>query len=533
MEKGYLLLVLHAHLPFVRHPEYDYFLEENWFFEAITETYIPLLQMFEELVRDDVDFRISMSITPPLMEMLSDKLLQDRYVEHINKLVDLAEKEVLRTMFMPDFNKVAKFNLELFESSRTLFCDVFKCDLINGFKKFQDIGKLEIITCTATHGFLPLMDLNKHAVEAQIKIAVDTYKNHLGKQPNGIWLAECGYYKKHDELLKKHGISFFFTDAHGVLFSEPRPRYGVFAPVFCKTKVAAFGRELESSRSVWSAEVGYPGHPEYREFYRDIGFDLDFDYIRDYIHPDGIRINTGIKYYRITGKNGEEKEIYDPVKAKERAKIHARHFYDARVKQIEKLSGLMDRPPVIISPYDAELYGHWWFEGPVFLNQLLRCCAEEGSKITSITPVGYLEKHPENQVVQPSISSWGSNGYAAVWLSECNDWIYRYLIECSDRMVELATFHDSIGDVLVKRALAQAARELLLAQSSDWPFIITTNTMVPYAIKRVKQHISRFLRLYNDIKNKTIDAVWLANIEYIDNIFPDIDYSVYKDSEKQ
>lgn len=525
--QGYLQLVLHAHLPFVRHPEYDYFLEENWLFEAITETYLPLLDVFERLERDGVEFRLAMSITPPLMSMLSDPLLQRRYVQHIDKLIELAEKEVLRTLLTEETHRLAEMYLTLFRRSRERFVDQYGSDLVRAFGRFQELGCLDIITCTATHGFLPLMDVNSRAVEAQISVAVDTYRRHLGCRPRGIWLAECGYYHGHDEVLERHGIRYFFMDAHGILFGEPRPRYGVFAPVFCSSKVAAFGRELESSRSVWSAEVGYPGHVDYREFYRDIGFDLDFEYIRDYIHPDGIRINTGIKYHRITGRQGEEKQVYDPDRAAARAKEHAEDFWLSRCTQVAELSAVMDRPPLITSPYDAELYGHWWHEGPQFLEALLRCCARADSPVKSITPSEYLERYPVNQLVTPSVSSWGANGYASVWLAEGNDWIYRYLIECSDRMVELADLHEG-ADALRSRALNQAARELLLAQSSDWPFIITMNTMVPYAIKRVKQHISRFLRLYHDIRNNSVDVAWLADVEYIDNIFPDIDYRIYR-----
>ena len=169
--KGYLALVLHAHLPFVRHPEYEDFLEEDWLYEAITETYLPLLDVYEGLVRDNIDFRITMSITPPLANMLADELLQNRYLKHIRELIELAEKEVERTRWMPEFHETAKMYLEKFERCRYLFEDVYRKNLITGFRRFQDLGKLEIITCGATHGFMPLMDLYPNAVRAQIQVA--------------------------------------------------------------------------------------------------------------------------------------------------------------------------------------------------------------------------------------------------------------------------------------------------------------------------------------------------------------------------
>ncbi|MFA5928193.1 MAG: DUF1957 domain-containing protein, partial [Candidatus Margulisiibacteriota bacterium] len=194
MTKGHLAIVMHAHLPFVRHPEHEFFLEELWFFEAITETYIPLLTVFDGLVRDNVDFRITMSLTPPLLSMFADQLLQDRYIRHMDKLIELAEKEVVRTTFQPEFKSTAEMYLYRFKQARDVFVNVYGKNLVNGFKRFRDLGKLEIITCGATHGFLPLMDVSKEAVRAQVKVAVDNYQMHLGRKPNGIWLPECGYY---------------------------------------------------------------------------------------------------------------------------------------------------------------------------------------------------------------------------------------------------------------------------------------------------------------------------------------------------
>ncbi|HNY10021.1 MAG TPA: DUF1957 domain-containing protein [Candidatus Wallbacteria bacterium] len=527
MEKGYITMVLHAHLPYVRHPEYKYFLEENWLFEAINETYLPLLHAFERMAHDRVNFKLTMSLTPTLLAMLSDPLLQERYVKHLDALIELAEKEVVRTRLMPDLNKVAVMYLDKFILNRKTFVNQYNNNIIEGFKKFHYSGNLEIITCCATHGFLPLMSVNERAVEAQIKIAVDSHIRHIGKAPKGIWLAECGYFPGHDKVLKKYGIQYFFTDTHGILHGSPRPKYGVFAPVFCDSGVAAFGRDIESSRSVWSANEGYPGDYNYREFYRDVGYDLDLDYIRPYIHPDGIRINTGIKYYKITGKT-QEKQVYDPEKALHMAREHAANFHFNRVKQVEHLNQYMDRKPLVVSPYDAELFGHWWYEGPSFVEQFLRMSCDSRSAIKAITPPEYLEMYPKNQIVTPSFSSWGHKGYSEVWLSPSNDWIYPHLIEISERMVELAThYQNQSSDLLVNRALAQAARELLLAQSSDWAFIIRNNTTVEYAEKRTKDHVNRFNSLYEQIKDRRINPEFLQALEYHDNIFPDIDYRIY------
>jgi len=525
MHKGYLCIVLHSHLPYVRHPEHEDFLEEDWFYEAITETYIPLISALERMLNDNTDFRLTMSLSPTLISMLTDGLLQDRYLHHINRLIELGHKEVERTRWQPEFQQLAIMYLNDFCKSRDIF-QRFNRNLVTAFKNFQDAGKLEIITCGATHGFFPLMDICKESVRAQVKVAVSHYESVFGRKPRGIWLPECGYHPGHDEIFKEAGLRYFFTDSHGVLHGSPRPKYGVFAPVYCKgTGVACFGRDLESSKQVWSSIDGYPGDYLYREFYRDIGFDLDYEYIRPYIHPDGVRINTGIKYYRITGS--ENKQPYNPYIAEERAAEQAGNFMFNRGKQIEYLYDFMQKKPIIVSPYDAELFGHWWYEGPKWLEFLMRKITFDQKTIRLITPTEYLSENPRNQVITPSLSSWGWKGYSEMWLQGPNDWIYRHLHTASSRMTELVkSFPDADG--LLKRALKQALRELLLAQSSDWAFIMGTGTHTSYAVGRTKEHLLRFTRLYEDIKSNSIDANWLSDIEYKDNLFPDIDYRVHQ-----
>jgi 1,4-alpha-glucan branching enzyme len=524
MELGYLALVLHAHLPYVHHPEFPDFLEEDWLYEAITETYIPLLRVFENLTNQGVKFRITISLSPPLLSMFKDSLLQQRYLGKIEKLIDLAEREVERTRWLPQFHEVALMYLEHFRFCHYFFAEKNHCDLTRSFKELEEAGNLELITCGATHGFLPLM-INRTAMKAQIQLAADTHEKTFGRRPRGIWLPECGYQPQVDQFIHQEGIRFFFTDAHGILHASPRPKYGVFAPIYCPTSVAAFGRDLESSKQVWSADEGYPGDYDYREFYRDIGFDLEYEYIRPYLPSSGIRVPLGIKYYRISGRT-LDKQPYNIWAGREKAAMHAGNFMFNREKQIEYLAPIIDRRPIVISPYDAELFGHWWFEGPQWLDFLIRKLAFDQKTIKMVTPSDYLEIYPKNQVSVPSMSSWGYKGYSEVWLEGNNDWIYRHLHQIADRMVELANTYTQAEDIL-QRALNQAARELLLLQSSDWAFIMKTGTMVDYAIKRTKNHINRFNSLYDQIKYNRIDLNYLERLEAWDNIFPELDYRIY------
>jgi 1,4-alpha-glucan branching enzyme len=527
MEKGLLSLVLHAHLPFVRHPEHTYFLEETWLYEAITETYIPLIHMFEGLERDRVPVRLTMSLTPPLISMLRDPLLQDRYLRHIDLLIELAGKEIERTRFQPEFHETALHYYWEFTRAKDTFLNRYNRDIVSAFKRFQDNGQLEIITCGATHGFLPLINRTQGAVRGQIVTSVRQYENTFHRKPAGIWLPECGYFPGVDKFLKEVGIRYFLTDTHGILHASPRPKFGVYAPLYCPTGVAAFGRDMESSKQVWSAIEGYPGDFNYREFYRDIGFDLDYDYIKPYITPDGIRVNTGIKYFRITGRS-EHKAPYVRRWALERAADHAANFMFNREKQCEHLYNFIGRKPLIVAPYDAELYGHWWYEGPEFLNFLVRKIAFDQKTIRMVTPMDYLRMYPINQVSTPSMSSWGYKGYAETWLSGANDWIYSHLHKATLRMSEMVNrYRGQNGNV--ERALKQAARELFLAQSSDWAFIMHTGTMVPYAVKRTKEHLLNFMRIYDDLKNHQLDPNWLGEIESRNNIFPEVDYHLFSE----
>lgn len=556
-KKGYVSFVLHAHLPFIHHPESNDYLEESWLYEAISETYIPLLKNFKKLVDEGVNFRITMSMTPPLLSMLDNKLLQQKYINYLENLIELSEKEIKRTTFNEKMNNLSKYYYERYSEDLRLFRDEFKCDLISQFKHFQDIGVLEIITCGATHGYFPILYVNEKTVRAQIAVGVQTYERYFGKKPRGIWLPECGYVPEADKYLREFGVDYAIVESHGVLYANPTPVYGTLAPIVSPQGFTVFGRDMESSRQVWSSINGYPGDYNYRDFYRDIGYEADYDYIKPYIAHNGVRVHTGIKYHRITGDT-DNKDIYDIQWAKDSAERQAGHFLNSRTEQIENASHYMNKPPIVLCPYDAELYGHWWYEGPYWLYILFKKIYYDECNFELITPSEYMDKYPEIQQCQPCRSSWGANGYSEVWLNPSNDYAHKHLHTAGDRMCELAyKFRDSYDilnslDNQIKelrkekkpitsitssskyrnaklqvRALNQAARELLLAQSSDWLFIITNNTMVDYAHRRIKDHIGRFTRLYNELNSGKIDRKFLTEIEEKDCVFPDIDYRIY------
>jgi 1,4-alpha-glucan branching enzyme len=406
----------------------------------------------------------------------------------------------------------------------------------------------------------------EEAITAQIATAVRDYERRFERKPRGIWLPECGYTLGIDRILKAYGIDYFFVDSNAIEYAAPRANRELFAPLMTPYGVSAFPRDPMSSQQVWSSTEGYPGDFNYREYYRDIGWDLgwnnrkEWEYIRPYVLPTHERVNTGIKYYRITGK-GTHREPYNPAWARERAAEHAGHFLLNRIRQAEYWQQHLDRKPIIVSPYDAELFGHWWYEGPQFIEFLCRKIFFDQHEIKMITPSEYLQEYPLADTGRINASSWGRNHSSEVWLQPDNDWLYRHLHQAEERMVRLATAEAGLGEGdgsgeagaggtgegvggasggggagtdggktggLRTRALNQAARELMLAQSSDWAFIMDSKTVVDYAIRRSKQHLGSFHRLCDQLEAGVVDELGLARLEEQDNCFPAIDYRDYR-----
>jgi len=528
MKKGFLSIVLHAHLPYVRHPEHTSFFEENWLFEAMTECYIPLIGVLDRLQDDNIDYRLTLSLSPPLITMLRDGLLQSRYLKHLNRLIELAEKEVARTRNQPEYHKLARLYRRFFLKALDTYQNRYQGDLLAAFIKHHATGRLELITCAATHGFLPLLSISETAVRTQINVGVATFQRHMGFAPSGFWLPECGYYPGLENLLNDAGIRYFFADTHSIQNAGQPPLHGVYAPLDCSNGVAAFGRDPESSQQVWSSKMGYPGDFDYREYYRDIGFDLDLDYIAPYILEGSIRTHTGIKYHRVTGED-RPKELYDPRKALAKARLHAQDFIDKRRQQIDALSAGMDKPPIIVAPYDAELFGHWWFEGPHWLEAVLRLAGESNSGMRTVSCGDYLKQFPSLQVSTPSASTWGDQGYSSYWINETNDWIYPYLHKAGSQLEEFVAELEGLSlNPLQERAMNQAVRSILLAQASDWPFIMKSGTTIEYANKRITDHLARFNYLYDSVRKGKIDERYLSALEIMDNIFPDINFRNYR-----
>lgn len=526
MNQGNLCLLLHAHLPFVVHPELEVSIEEHWLYEALTETYLPLLDCFDRLSTEEIPFSLALSISPTLMAMLKMPIVVPRYLRYLDSRLDFADKERIRSQDNPELRQIIDLTAKRLQVARSLYKDRYHGELLPVFKSYQDKGSLELLACPATHGYLPLLELHPEAIYAQLKTGIDSYRTSFGRSPKGMWLPECGFTPSLSPQLKDLGIEYIILESHGLINASSYPVYGTFRPVLLHEGIAAFARDTESGRQVWSAGEGYPGNPVYREFHRDIIYERNMDEASEFIFEDGLRVPTGFKYYAITSKDGP-KNLYNPEAAHKKALHHAEDFIYQREQQIKYLSCKMDVPPVLICPYDAELFGHWWYEGPIWLEAVLRGSHLRASVYQLTTPSAFLARKPSMQGAVPSASSWGQGGYNGVWLNESNDWIYPHLHRGAEDLCRLSGNHHTYEPGQI-RALNQAARELLLSQSSDWPFIMKNGAMKEYATMRFKSHISHLNTLLCQVKENRVDTGYLEKIEALSPIFPNIDYRMYQ-----
>jgi 1,4-alpha-glucan branching enzyme len=519
---NYLALVLHAHLPFVRHPEHARHLEERWFYEALVECYLPLLEAFDRMADDGVPLALTMSVTPPLASMMRDDLLRQRFHEYLARVEALAEREMKRLWGDTQFAPIATFYRDHFARMRAVW-DRHRGDVLGGLVRHWDEGRLELLTCSATHCYMPGLLAAREGIRPQLELGVRGFERIVGRKPAGAWLAECAYHPSFDDEMSRAGIRFTVVDTHGVLHARPRPPFGVHAPVTSPSGVAFFGRDLESSKQVWSREEGYPGDAYYREFYRDIGFDLPESELMGEIAADGTRLMTGLKYFRITGKD-VEKQPYQPGIAARKAREHAEGFVRHRAQQARALAATMPVPPIIVAPYDAELYGHWWFEGPAFLEAVFRALPATGGELEAITLREYLERHPVCVQATPSASSWGAGGYGEVWVGREASWTWRHVHHATRYASWLVRKHRNAAGRRGE-ALDQLVRELLLLQSSDWAFILKTGTVARYAEARIRAHVHRLRHLGHLVETGDLaenDVLWLDDVRQRDNFLSEL-----------
>ncbi|MBT9582377.1 DUF1957 domain-containing protein [bacterium] len=510
---GYLMLHLHAHLPYIADPvnfrDGDTWRPEGypqeWYAEAVRETYLPLLDLFETLLEEGVDFKLSMDISPPLVAMMKSQRHSADTLEYLERLIQLAKLEVERTVREePHYHTPARMHLRHLTRGRDLFLR-YGGDLAEGFKRFQDLGHLEISTCIGTHPMLPLWTSIPSAIRGHALAAAEYHQQVFGRPSLGVWLPECSYTPGIEPFLEEAGFRYFFTEGLTVLRGDSTAEFGVNAPVYLKgSTLSAFPRDPETSTQVWSGDEGYPGDSDYLEFHMRGG---------------------PFKYNRITSRSSDYKQPYNPEWADRKAASHAGHFVYCRNARFEYLRKVMWKKPMVAAPYDAELFGHHWFEGPRFLYYLFKKLHYDQNVTELSTPSAYLAANPTGQDLYLSTSSWGENGTFEKWIRGDTAWMYRHVHEAA-RAYEALVSREFSGE-LPQRALRQAGRQLMLAMSSDLPFVISNGHFIDRMKGQFFGSLRDFWTLHQELGRGSINEERLRRLELETCLFPELDPALF------
>jgi 1,4-alpha-glucan branching enzyme len=531
---GLVAIVLHAHLPYVRHPEHERSLEERWLHEALWETYLPLVDMLDRLADEGVRAPISISVSPTLAAMWSDPLLRSRGRAHLERTRAVAQRAMASANAASPFAPALAHHDALLARAADTF-DRIGGDVLAALARHHREGRIHLFTTSATHAFLPGLAPLPAWVRAQIAVGKAAFEAMSGVAPEGLWLPECAFEAPIDGALAAEGVAFTVLDAHGLALATPRPPVVTIgagpaalvvptAPIRSASGVTYFGRDLWAGRAVWAPD-GFPSDPAYREFHRDLGFDADERELLGEVGPNGTRVATGLRLHRVTGPT-EQKAPYDPAAARARALAHAAIFVGDRGRLFAALAARGagspgGAPPISVAPFDAELFGHFWHEGPVFLEQVLRLLAKsEASGGAAAISLGELAaRHPATLRAEPAPSTWGEGGFGATWTGPSTARLWRHIHHASAEVQSAARAEpppaahrtvqsaaraapssddaaDALAqDALAQDALAQAIVEALLLQSSDFAFMIHRGTTSEYAERRTSEHAANALRL--------------------------------------
>jgi 1,4-alpha-glucan branching enzyme len=521
---GVFALMLHSHIPYCRKSGV-WPAGEEWLFEAMNETYIPLLKALRLLHLDGIRPKMMIGLVPVLMEQLADTYMKERFCTYMEDKIERARRDMERFRENPEKQAISGYWLDLFESNYLAYRADFHQDILGTLKWLQDEGAVEVLTSAATHGFLPLME-HDSAIFAQVRLGIETYKTYFGCKPRGFWLPECAYRPAQwsekegrtrsaiDEWLACEGIDYFFVEGVGITnasFVENRHDETVpttYRGYHLSSGCAVFGRNEATGRQVWSPDTGYPGDRHYLEFHQKDD-------------------ESGLRYWRITGH--PEKELYDPQAAQRSVESHAQHFVSL-VSHLLSEARSPGEEPVVVAPYDCELFGHWWHEGVVWLERVYRLLDKE------IAVMGqglgdYVDRHRGDfSTITMQSSTWGLNSDFTVWQNKKHGWIWPY-INSSVLEAEHVFAQAKPADERGERILRQMARELLLMQGSDWPFLLFTAQAGEYANQRFHNHHQRFRKLIwaasklND--GSRLSDMELAEIEDIDCPWPTLDYTLF------
>ena len=509
MKPASILFVLHAHLPFVREPGVPDFLEERWLFEAISECYLPLIDVLERMQKRSSKSAIVLSVSPTVVAMLSDELLRQRFEAWLIRLREFYPSLEKHFRHQPE-SRAVRTHRERHERILKMWAEL-DGDVLGAFRKFADTGVLELWTTAATHAFLPGFAGVPQLVHAQIRIAFESHRRAFGREPSGFWLPECAFDPALLNDLAELRELPVVVEGRAMLLAEPRPPEGIFRPARLSNGMIALGRDSELCAHIWSREAGYPGDVSYREFHHDLGWNSPLELIGPLLPSGVIRAPTGIKLKRIT--NLEPKHVYDADVAELRAREHATDYFFRVRDRVESLKRAGVEAPVVTLAFDAELFGHWWHEGPVFLDAFLRSI-EASSSLRVCSSGDALFASRSGPLLSLPPTTWGKNENASTWLSTATSDEHAAVVSLARQLVEQ-------GPSMPRRLFAQALRELCLAAASDWPFLIANASNEGFARSRLQLHTSALKALLRPLNGRIskIDTSELDVCEMRDNLF--------------
>jgi 1,4-alpha-glucan branching enzyme len=502
---GYFTLVLHSHQPYVR-KNGAWPVGEDWLYQVISETYIPLLGMLAQLDGEEIPPCIGITMTPVLCEQLADGYIQERFVEYLKVMSERTLDDIKDFEYLSDDKREALGEAYCEDYRRKLLAFVaIDGDLLGALASFEQTGLVEIIASSATHAFLPGL-ASERSVRAQVLLGLESHRRRFGANPAGFWLPECAYRDGLEELLQSEGVRYILVDPSAL--GELPSTYPYYVG---SSRVAAVARSERAHQIAWDDRTGYPTDDAYIDSTK-------------YYH------SSGLHYWKVTGPHVkiEDKEIYEPVSAQARALDHARHFINTITEELKAASaptgngsGSMEYP-LILASYDAEFLGHGWKEGIYWLEVMLRSL--EGSEgILMTTPSRYLEENPPSKQATLDMTTWGTNKDDSTWINQETGWMWEALQSAQTRMFGLADYRH--GGSLENRALQQAVREVLLLESSDWPYMVAKDRAKEYSIERFCAHLERFRRIADALEAGDLDRLELilGEIEEVDNIFAQLD----------
>jgi len=503
--------------------------EESWFFEALSETYLPLLMLFDRLEADHVPFRLGLSLSPVMVQMLRDDLLQKKYAAYLDHQIDFGKQEIQRLSGNPALRLLAQHYFDEAVDRRAVFSTRYEGNIFRALEHYQQKRKIEFLAAPATHAFLPFFCPFPEALHAQMETALSFYRYSLGITPQGFWLPELGWSKELDPFLRSYNFNYTIVDSHGFVLGDPPPSRGSFFPVRTPQNIMVLARDFFACADINRMSREGP----YRDNSRDIGYELPIAMLSPFIAQNGARCQTGYKYWQASsnaprGDASDGDTLYDPAAAQKAAEEHARVFLENCCNRLESAQRFMEEIPLSLCAFNADSFGRHWHEGPQFLESLFRLAADY-RELQFMTPTEYLYRQPISafEISLPEYSSWGDNGYAQVWLDSSNDWIYRHLNLSINRMIELAD-RFSGSSSLKERTMNQAACELLLAMASDWPALLYRQESTVYARNQLEDALQNFTTIYEALGSNYISTEWLTNLERRHSIFPHINYRVFK-----